>query len=111
MEALYYIVAAVVFTAVVAFVYIFYSKGNTKKTRNDFEYINSLVSALGGITNINNVNVENRRLKIELVKVKDVNQKELKELVKGAFLNQNNVTIITSGNASDIVNEIKLMKK
>lgn len=86
-----------------------YIKRNNDKVNS--ESINNLVDSLGGILNIEAIDIENRRLKITLLNMKLINQIKLKEVTKGAFVTKNTITIILKENEKEIYNELKLMKK
>lgn len=82
-----------------------------KKSIKDDEFIASLVKVVGGIDNIKLVDVENRRLTIQLNDIKQLDQVALKDIVKGAFVTRDVVKIIMDEEASLIKEQLREIKK
>ena len=99
------IFAAVVIIIVVIIVNA--KKGN-KKIKIDAEFINNLVSILGGKENILSVTNENGRIKFELDDLEKANLANLKELSQsGVFVTNNTVKTLFPHDAKTISNAIK----
>ena len=82
-------------------------KGN-KKLKIDTEFINNLVTILGGKLNILSVTNENGRIKFELADLEKANLNDLKALSQsGVFVTNNTVKTLFPHDAKTISNAIK----
>lgn len=85
-----------------------YFKVFKKKVVVDNEYIGNIVSILGNIENVNEVSVENNRLRFTIVDLDLVNFEGLKELCSnGVFITGNVVKCLFKIESSTIAREIK----
>ena len=83
------------------------NKGN-KKIKIDAEFINNLVTVLGGKENVLSVTNENGRIKFELADLELANLQGLKELSQnGVFVTNSTVKTLFPHDAKTISNAIK----
>ena len=88
-------VAILVLLLVVAFIIFKKKKNPNSKIKVDDEFINNLIGYLGEIKNVNNVNVDNGRLKIEVNDLDIVKLDEIKSLaLNGVFVTGNVIKIL-----------------
>lgn len=83
------------------------------KTSNKINFdINDLISALGGLENIIDLEASLNSLKVAIKNKANVNQESIKKLgAKGIMLSSNKVSIIFGDNSLAICEAIKLVKK
>ncbi len=87
--------AILVLLLVVAFIIFKKKKNPNSKIKVDDEFINNLIGYLGEIKNVNNVNVDNGRLKIEVNDLDIVKLDEIKSLaLNGVFVTGNVIKIL-----------------
>lgn len=87
--------AILVLLLVVAFIIFKKKKNPNSKIKVDDEFINNLIGYLGEIKNVNNVNVDNGRLKIEVNDLDMVKLDEIKSLaLNGVFVTGNVIKIL-----------------
>ena len=88
-------VAILVLLLVVAFIIFKKKKNPNSKIKVDDDFINNLIGYLGEIKNVNNVNVDNGRLKIEVNDLDIVKLDEIKSLaLNGVFVTGNVIKIL-----------------
>lgn len=94
-------VLLVILLVVCAFIMV---KKKTKGIKIDDDFMNQLISSLGGSDNIKSYSVENSRVKFELSNVNLANFDSLKELsTKGVFVTNNNVKTLFKYESNQIV--------
>lgn len=71
-------------------------------------YIQNLCNALGGKDNIEKISLEHKRLKVQLVQIKKVNQNELKTLEISGFLVGKELKLLIKDGAAKV---FELLKK
>ena len=110
-----YLILAIVLPVVLliggALFFILKAKKNDKKIKIDSEFINKLVSILGGKDNVLSVTNDNGRIKFDLSDLDKANLNELKELSQnGVFVTNNTVKTLFPHDAKTISNAIKQLK-
>lgn len=94
------------------FINIMIKKNKSKNKSNKInQFTIDLVSSVGGISNVKLVDVENRRLTIQLNDIKQLDQVALKKIVKGAFVTRNVVKVIMDDEASIVAEQLREIKK
>ena len=74
----------------------------------DEVFITTLLSGLGGIENINNVSIDNGRVKFNIKDLDLLNQEAIKSVsTSGAFITGNNVKLLFKYDSEVIVNALK----
>ena len=107
---LFIIIPAIIVLAIIILVVVLLIKKNKgpKKIKVDSEFINTLVTVLGGKENVLSVTNENGRIKFEL---EDLELAKLEELMalrqNGVFVTNNTVKTIFPHDAKTISNAIK----
>ena len=87
------------------------AKKGDKKIKIDAEFINNLVTVLGGKENVLSVTNENGRIKFELSDLEKANLQGLKDLSQnGVFVTNNTVKTLFPHDAKTISNAIKQLK-
>ncbi|MGL4949776.1 MAG: hypothetical protein ACRC5M_05295 [Anaeroplasmataceae bacterium] len=83
-------------------------KSKIEKINVDENFINAILFALGDISNIVNVSVDNARLKFEVRNVSIVSGEILNQIApKGVFITGNTVKVLFKFDSKLIMNEIK----
>lgn len=101
------VAAAVLLVAVIILLVTLLSKKGNKLVVND-EFIDSIISLLGGKDNINAVMVDNARLKIALNDIKKPDFDSLKAICgQGVFITGNNVKVLFKYDSKTIKKEIE----
>lgn len=104
---LLFIIPAVLVIALVV-ILILKNKKGSKKIKIDAEFINNLVSVLGGKENVLSVTNDNGRIKFELSDLDKANLQALKDLSQnGVFVTNNTVKTLFPHDAKTISNAIK----
>lgn len=83
------------------------SKKKEPKIKIDDEFITKLIMALGSLTNIKNVSVDNGRLKIEVNDLDVVDSNSLKDMnSNGVFITGNNIKLLFKYDSNTIKNAL-----
>ena len=102
------IVLPVIALIVGAIFFVKKAKKGNKKIKIDAEFINNLVTVLGGKENVLSVTNENGRIKFELSDLELANLQGLKDLSQnGVFVTNNTVKTLFPHDAKTISNAIK----
>ena len=107
---LFIIIPAIIVLAIIILVVVLLVKKNKgpKKIKVDSEFINTLVTVLGGKENVLSVTNENGRIKFELEDLELAKLEELKALSQnGVFVTNNTVKTLFPHDAKTISNAIK----
>lgn len=107
---LFIIIPAIIVLAIIILVVVLLIKKNKgpKKIKVDSEFINTLVTVLGGKENVLSVTNENGRIKFELEDLELAKLEELKSLSQnGVFVTNNTVKTLFPHDAKTISNAIK----
>lgn len=95
---LWVILAVVLGIIILCGIFIFiYKKFHTKKDDYvvDASYVAKIIASLGGLENIKNTFLDNRRLAIDVENVKSVDTQMLKEIAKaGVFITKNTIKVL-----------------
>ena len=84
------------------------SKAKVEHVVVDEVFISTLISGLGGKDNINNVSIDNGRVKFNIKDLDLLNQNEIKNVSSsGAFITGNNVKLLFKYDSVVIVNTLK----
>lgn len=102
------IAAAVLLIGLVILLIVLLSKKSNNRIVVNDEFINSIISILGGKENINGIEVDNARLKIALNDVKKPDFDGLKAMSgQGVFITGNNVKVLFKYDSKTIKKEIE----
>ena len=107
---LFIIIPAIIVLAIIILVVVLLIKKNKgpKKIKVDSEFINTLVTVLGGKENVLSVTNENGRIKFELEDLELAKLEEFKALShNGVFVTNNTVKTLFPHDAKTISNAIK----
>lgn len=107
------IIAAIVVVCLALIVLVLVlSKKNKKRIKIDDEFISKLLNALGGINNIEQINVDNGRLKFQVLDLELAKLDDCKSLsTAGVFITGNNIKMLFTYDALDIQKAINRMRK
>ena len=84
------------------------AKGKIEHVVVDETFIETLLLGLGGASNINNVSIDNGRVKFNIVDLDLLNQEAIKTVsTSGAFITGNNVKLLFKYDSEVIVNTLK----
>ncbi|CDR31137.1 Uncharacterised protein [Acholeplasma oculi] len=103
------IISIIVILLGVIYLYIYHKRVTLTETETKKIDVNGLVDALGGITNLNMVRLEDKRLKIGLINPKMVSQTLLKSQGIVGFLTGNELKLLIKENAIEIKNVLEKM--
>ena len=85
-------------------------KPKQKRIKVDDEFINNLIDLLGGIKNIEDVKVDNGRLKLAVLDLEKVNLNGIKEIAtSGVFVTGNNIKTLFKLDSQLIKSRIEKM--
>ena len=88
----------------ISLVLLYLLKFKSKGIKIDEEFMNQLITSLGGKENIKNYSVENSRVKFELIDLEKANLDGIKALsTKGVFVTNNNVKTLFKYESKQIV--------
>lgn len=87
-------------------------KHKTPKLLIDQAYIEKLVSLIGGKENINNIDVDGNKLKVNVVNLDSANLEGIKEIASsGVFVTGNNIKTLFMYDSQALKEEIKKYKE
>lgn len=106
MEDYMWIIIAVVaaMLLLVILLIIVYRKPKEKNIPLDIDYLNKLLKSLGNTNNINEISIENKRIRLLLNDIKMVDANILKELEIPAFLKGKELKILIKNNTKEVYN-------
>lgn len=104
------IIAVVVLLIAAVIITIMFKK--KKKINIDEEYVRTLLSLLGGKSNISSIGIEGRKLKVVVNDLSIVDLDSIKNLAQaGVFVSGNNIKALFKYEASELNNELKKVIK
>lgn len=106
---LYLIIIPIALIVLLAIILIFFlTKDKKKKIKVNKEFIDSLVLALGGASNLTSVGVENSRLRLSVKDLNLVDLNKIKEFSdKGVFVTGNTIKTLFKYESERIAYELK----
>lgn len=106
------IVAAIVFIVCILLLIFMLKKKKPHRIKLDQNFIQMLVTALGGIENIMDTDVENGRLKVTVSDLELTNLEEIKKMgSSGVFITKNVIKMLFSYDAVLIHKSLQQLKK
>lgn len=96
---------------ITVFITIKSRKRHQVSTSLSIDFLESLIQALGAISNIKAVSSEHQRIKLVLYDLKLVSSEKLKNLGTPAFLKGKELTLLVKHHTKDVIDYINTLKR